>query len=565
MFNTLPNDALTLMTWPWEKIQPYYADLLDRELTPARVDGFLRDWSALGRLMAEAGTRHYVAITVNTADADAQAAYETYLDTIYPAARQAEQALKRKLLDSGVEPADFAIPLRNMRAEADLFREENLPLLAEELKLESEFEAIAGGQTVIWQGEEITVSQLRPIFQEQDRALREAAWRVGAARQLADRERINQTWGKNLALRAKLAANAGFDSYRDFRWKQLLRFDYSPADCKTFGDAIEAVMVPAAQRIYERRRATLGVESLRPWDLDVDAQGRPPLRPNMSVGDLTGAISQVFHRVDPVLGGQFDTMRQEDLLDLENRKNKGSGGYCIEFHNAHRPFIFMNAVGMHDDVQTLLHEGGHAFHVFETAHLPYLQQIDYPMEFAEVASMAMELLAGPYLAKESGGFYAQADAQRALVNHLEGMLTFWPYMAVVDGFQHWVYENPDAAIHPANCDAAWGDLWDRFMVGIDYAGLETEKVTGWQRKTHIHTSPFYYVEYGMAQLGAVQVWRKAQINQAEAVAAYRRALALGGTATLPDLYQAAGAAFAFDETLLRDVVAFMEGRGKGKG
>ena len=177
--------------------------------------------------------------------------------------------------------------------------------------------------------------------------------------------------------------------------------------------------------------------------------------------------------------------------------------------------------------------------------------------------MAMELLAGPYLAKESGGFYAQADAQRALVNHLEGMMTFWPYMAVVDGFQHWVYENPDAAIHPANCDAAWGDLWDRFMVGIDYAGLETEKVTGWQRKTHIHTSPFYYVEYGMAQLGAVQVWRKAQINQAEAVAAYRQALSLGGTATLPDLYQAAGAAFAFDETLLRDVVAFMEDKVSG--
>ncbi len=186
---------------------------------------------------------------------------------------------------------------------------------------------------------------------------------------------------------------------------------------------------------------------------------------------------------------------------------------------------------------------------------PILQQIDYPMEFAEVASMAMELLASPYLAQEAGGFYAQADASRAVTEHLEGMLTFWPYMAVVDGFQHWVYENPDAANDPANCDAAWGELWDRFMVGIDFTGLETEKVTGWQRKTHIHTSPFYYVEYGMAQLGAVQVWRKAQTNQAEAVAAYRRALALGGTATLPDLYQAAGAAFAFDEATLRDVVA----------
>ncbi len=560
MFSTLPADAPTLMAWPWERIQPFYADLLDRDLAPATVDGFLSDWSALGRLMAEVGTRHYVAITVNTGDADAQAAYETYLDTIYPAARQADQDLKRKLLDSGVEPADFAIPLRNMQAEAALFREENLPLLAEELKLESEFEAIVGGQTVIWQGEEIPVPQLRPVFQEQDRTLREAAWRAGATRQLADRERIDQLWGKNLDLRAKLAANAGFDNYRDFRWQQLLRFDYTPADCKTFGDAIEAVMVPAAQRIYDRRRAELGVETLRPWDLDVDTQGRPPLRPNMSIGDLTGAISQIFHRVDPALGGYFDTMRAEDLLDLENRKNKGSGGYCIEFYAAHRPFIFMNAVGMHDDVQTLLHEGGHAFHVFETAHLPYLQQIDYPMEFAEVASMAMELLAAPYLAKEAGGFYSQADASRAVTEHLEGMLLFWPYMAVVDGFQHWVYENPGAAMHPANCDAAWGELWDRFMVGIDFAGLEAEKMTGWQRKTHIHTSPFYYVEYGMAQLGAVQVWRKAQSDQAKAVAAYRHALALGGTVPLPDLYRAAGAVFAFDEATLRDVVRFMEER-----
>ncbi len=563
MFNTLPADALTLMAWPWDRIQPFYADLLDRDLSSATVDEFMQDWSTLGRLMAEAGTRHYVAITVNTADAEAQAAYDRYLENIYPQARQADQDLKRKLLDSGVEPADFAIPLRNMRAEAEIFREENLPLLAQELKLESEFEAIIGGQTVIWDGAEMPVPQLQPIFQEQDRALREAAWRTGAARQLADREAINTSWQRYLVLRRKMAANAGYDNYREFRWKQLLRFDYSPADCKAFGDAIEAVIVPAARRLYEKRRLALGVDSLRPWDLNVDPQGRPPLRPNMGMDDLTGAISQIFHRVDPVLGGYFDTMRREDLLDLENRKNKGSGGYCIEFQAAHRPFIFMNAVGMHDDVQTLLHEGGHAFHVFETAHLPYLQQIDYPMEFAEVASMAMELLASPYLGEENGGFYAQADAHRALVDHLEGSLLFWPYMAVVDGFQHWVYENPDAATDPATCDQAWGDLWDRFMVGIDYSGLEREKMTGWQRKTHIHTAPFYYVEYGMAQLGAVQVWRNALTDQADAVAAYRHALSLGGTATLPDLYQAAGVRFAFDEALLREVVGFMEGRVKG--
>jgi len=563
MFNTLPADALTLTAWPWERIQPYYADLLDRELTPATVNDLLHDWSALGRLMAEMGTRHYVAITVNTADAKAQSAYETYLDTIYPAAQQADQTLKRKLLDSGVEPGDFQIPLRNMRAEAELFREENLPLLAEELKLESEFEAIVGGQTVTWAGEEIPVPQLRPVYQDQDRSRREAAWRLGMARQHQDREPINDTWQRNLALRKQLAANAGFDDYRAFRWKQLLRFDYSPADSLAFGNAIEAVVVPAAQRLYARRQAQLGVERLRPWDLDVDPQGRPPLRPGADSTQLTETISRIFHRVDPILGGHFDTMRNEELLDLENRKNKGSGGYCIEFNAIHRPFIFMNAVGMHDDVQTLLHEGGHAFHVFETAHLPYLQQIDYPMEFAEVASMAMELLASPYLAAHQGGFYSQADAHRALADHLEGSLLFWPYMAVVDGFQHWVYENVDAANDPASCDRAWGDLWDRFMVGIDYSGLETEKMTGWQRKTHIHTEPFYYVEYGMAQLGAIQVWRKALTDQAGTVAAYRRALALGGTATLPQLFQAAGGNFAFDEATLRDAVSLMEGKMSG--
>lgn len=560
MFDTLPNQATALMDWSWSRFQPFVDDLLDRALTPENVDPFLADWSTLGRLLAEVGSRHYVAITVNTADAVAQAAYEAFLDGVYPQAMQAEQVLKQKLLDSGLEPADFQIPLRNMRTEAALFREENVPLLAEELKLESEVEAIYGSQTVTWQGAEIPVPQLRPVYQDQDRAVREEAWRLGIARQLADRTAINDTWTRHLSLRLKMAANAGFDNYRAFRWRQTLRFDYTPADSLAFGDAIEAVVVPAAQRIYARRQAALGVDRLRPWDLDVDPQGRPPLRPAAHSAELTAGLSRIFHRVDPILGGYFDTMHREDLLDLENRKNKGSGGYCIEFHATHRPFIFMNAVGMHEDVQTLLHEGGHAFHVFETAHLPYLQQIDYPMEFAEVASMAMELLAAPYLSQAQGGFYSQADAQRALAEHLEGSLLFWPYMAVVDGFQHWVYENPGAAADPANCDAAWGDIWDRFMVGIDYTGLETEKRTGWHRKTHIHTSPFYYVEYGMALLGAVQVWRRALDNQADAVAAYRRALALGGTVTLPELFQAAGVRFAFDEATLSEAVELMEGR-----
>jgi oligoendopeptidase F len=253
-------------------------------------------------------------------------------------------------------------------------------------------------------------------------------------------------------------------------------------------------------------------------------------------------------------------MRNEDLLDLENRKNKAPGGYTTHFDVTRRPFVFMNAVGIHDDVQTLLHEGGHAFHYFEASPLRYIQQAHVPMEFAEVASMSMELLASPYLAKDSGGFYSSADARRARVEHLEGNILFWPYMAVVDAFQHWVYENPQDAADPAACDAAWGREWKRFMCVVEWDGLEDEMVTGWQRKLHIFQVPFYYVEYGLAQLGAVQVWRNALQDQNGAVASYRKALSLGGTVTLPQMYQTAGARLAFDAGTLGEAVALMEAK-----
>ena len=233
-------------------------------------------------------------------------------------------------------------------------------------------------------------------------------------------------------------------------------------------------------------------------------------------------------------------MRREKLLDLGNRKGKAPGGYCTQFQVAKRPFIFANAVGLHDDVQTLLHEAGHAFHAFEASHLPYYQQWDVSMEFAEVASMGMELLAAPYLPAQEDSFYSEPEAARARVEHLEGLILFWPYMAVVDAFQHWVYENHAAAADAKNCDAKWAELWRRFMPGVDWSGLDNEMMTGWHRKLHIYHYPFYYVEYGLAQLGAVQVWRNALEDQSDAVAHYRAALSLGGTVPLPELYAAAG-------------------------
>jgi oligoendopeptidase F len=276
------------------------------------------------------------------------------------------------------------------------------------------------------------------------------------------------------------------------------------------------------------------------------------------VTELETKTSAIFHHVDPQLGAHFDTMRREGLLDLDNRKHKAPGGYCTTFESVRRPFIFMNAVGLHGDVQTLLHEGGHAFHVFETQPLPYAQQLQVGMEFAEVASMAMELLGAPYLAAAQGGFYTDADAARARVEHLEWSLLLWPTIALGDAFQHWVYENPDAALDPAQCEAQWAGLLQRFRPGLDWSGLEPIMHTGWQRILHFYQVPFYFVEYGLAQLGAVQVWNNALHDQAAAVAAYRRALALGGTAPLPQLYAAAGAKFAFDADTLRAAVNLME-------
>jgi len=558
MFDALPPDATRMTDWEWTKFEPYYNDLAQRSLDADNVEEFLADWTTLSQLVDEVHSRLHVAVTVNTADKEAETNYHRFLDEIYPPGADAEQKLKKKFLDTGLQPPGFDMPLLRMRTEADIFREENIPLKTRERKLANEYDKIMGAQTVEWDGKEVTIQGLRPVFQEPDRHLREKAWRLARQRQMQDREAISSLWKELLAVRLEPAANAGFGDYRSFRWKELQRFDYSPEDCKSFHNAIENVVAPAATKVYERRRRRLGLETLRPWDLDVDPLGRPPLKPFSDTTELQAKTSTIFHNVDPQLGAFFDTMIEEGLLDLENRKNKAPGGYCTDFAAIRRPFIFMNAVGLHDDVQTLLHESGHCFHVFEKTRLPYYQQLDVGMEFAEVASMAMELLAAPYLGESEGGFYSDSDARRARLEHLERSILFWPYMAVVDAFQHWVYENTSESADPGACDAQWLALCERFLPDVDWTGLQEERMSIWQRQLHILVVPFYYVEYGLAQLGAVQVWSNALKDRAGAVAAYRRALAIGGTVPLPDLYAAAGANLAFDEQTLKSAVDLME-------
>lgn len=558
LFQTLPRETVTFMTWTWGAIEAYFHDLETRELTAETLDGWMADWGVLGLHLDEAYWRFWVATTQDTLDAEAQTRFEQFLEAVYEPAQMAEQRLKDKLLESGLQPALFDEPLRNMRAESAIFAAANLPLLTEEHRLGNEYDRIRSLQTVQWEGEEVTLVQLLTVGMALERERREAAWRLGMARSLQDRAALNVLWAQLMTVRQQIAVNTGLPNYRDYRWIQLHRLDYSPADCETFHAAIEAVVVPAAERALERRRRRLGVEEVRPWDGEPELDGQPSLHPFQSAAELEARGGALLGMIDPALRDYFQLMQSEGLLDLENRKGKMPSSYCASYGIARRPFILMNVVGTNEDVMTLFHEFGHALHTFGFVNLPHHAQHRIGTEFHEVAATTLELLAAPLLADADHGFYTTAEAARARIAHLEGLLRFWPYMAVVDAFQHWAYTHPKDAPNADACDAVWAALWARFMHGEDWSGLDEAMKTGWQRKLHIFRSPFYFIDYGLAQLGAVQIWAKYRLDPQGALRQFQQALALGGTAALPELFAAAGAKLAFDADTLGAAVEVME-------
>lgn len=557
-FASFPATSDPALDWSWERFAVFF-DALDREpLTDQNVASWLTRWSRLSDLLSECETRLNIAMSSDTSDTAAEKKYNDFLENIKTLAEQRHQNLRAKLIAGKLCPEGFELPLKKMMAQAELFRTANLPLLVEQEKLSNEYYKIQGSQTVQWEGKTLTLPQLELNYLQPDRDRRERAWRLDMQRWQQDREAIGNLWSKLLALRLQIAANAGYSDYRAYRWQDFFRFDYSVDEIKQFHENIRKVVVPAAQRIYEKRRQRLAVDRLRPWDLNVDPLGRAPLKPFTTAAELESKAQITFSALDPQLSTYFARMRAEKTLDLENRKNKIPGGFCSGLDVRRQPFILMNSVGTNEDVQTLLHEAGHAFHYFEAWRLPWAQQRYVPTEFDEVASMSMELLAGMHLDHQPGGFYSRRDAARARIETLEGIILFWPYMSVVDSFQNWVYENPEAAHDPKKCDAEWAALWDSYMKGVDWSGLDDARVTGWQRKLHIHTIPFYYIEYGIAELGAVQVFGRALQDPQQALADYRQALSLGGTVSLPQLFKAAGGKFSLDEDTLHDAVSLIE-------
>ena len=561
MVNGLPATYQDFTELGWDEIEPYTEALLQSELSIDTIDIWLKNWTLIASLITECFYRLQLRTMTHTNDVENTKRFHDYSENIMPNAKIFEQSMIDLLLKSGIEPENFSIPLRKMRSDTQIFLEKNLPLQTEIDKLLIQQQEITGSRMIDWDGQEITIKEAADKIIDPERNIREKAWRLICSRVAQDRDAIDDIWSQLLDQRLEIATNAGFDDFRSYQWRKLGRFDYSFNDCLAFHQSIEDVVVPAVSKISKKRKKRLGVDKLRVWDdhwyLKPDSSGLPPIKPYKDIDDLNKKMETIFSSVDSDLGGYYQIMVEEGLLDLEARKHKSLVGYMEELPASKRPFIITNVSNTTGDISTLLHEGGHAFHVFESAHWPFHYQSSInqmPIEFAEVGSMAMELLAYPYLTLDQGGFFTRAEAARAKIEHLEIILGFFPYMAVVDAFQHWVYENPNDAHDPESCDEVWSTLHKRYLPHLDWSSIEDTLGPGWQFQGHIFFDPFYYVEYGIAQLGAIQIWENAQQDQEKAVQLYRNALALGNTASLLDLFKAAGVKFAFDtETLKRAV------------
>jgi oligoendopeptidase F len=539
----------------FQSIQTHLDSLEADVLTAQTVPAWLLRWNTLEVALANASSVAYRAMTEDTTNAEAEQTYLHLVKNIRPKMQVANQRLKTKLLAvTDFQPGlEHELMLKRLRAEADLFRAENVPLQTELTVLASEYRKIVGRMNVSIDGREQTIQEASMALLEPGRDRREQVWHTINDRYLEDQSALDDLFLKLVALRQQVARNAGLRNYREYAWRDLARFDYSPEDCETFHAAILEHAVPLVNRLLEQDQQNFGFESMRPWDFDfrypLDSSGLPPLKPFETVAELETGGQRIFNAVDPELGSQFALMR-DGFLDLGSRVDF--------FPLAGKPYIFMNAVGTQSDVKTLLHEGGHAFHAFAFGRSqPLIWNHWGPMEFAEVGSMAMELLASPYFERDKGGFYSSNDAARARRQLLWSIVRFLPYMAIVDSFQHWVYTT-STELTAADLHAKWDELWDRYSPGVDWTDLETAKRTRWHRQGHVFTSPFYYVEYGMAQLGALQIWRNALRDQASALAQYKHALEVGGTKSIPDLFAAAGAKFAFDSQTVGELVALIE-------
>ena len=522
----------------------------------SEVEVFLDRLGEVEGAISEVGEQAAVAASRDTRDEAAAAAHRSFSQAILPVATEAAAEARKRMLAA---PGSAALGgyygpfLREARAEVELFCEANLPLVAEHEELKRRYDEISGGWMVDLDGERVTRPAAAARFEEPDRDLREKAWRAFVAPHRADAAPMEELFDAMLTLRRSLAANADKPSFREYMFQEYARFDYAPDDCFDLHAAIEAHVVPVVSRMAEERRRRLGVPALRPWDLKVDPDGAAAVRAFDGEDEFKRKVSGLFHALDPELASLFDGLAARDLLDLGSREGKAPGGFMTDLSEQRLAFIFLNAVGTTRDIGVLLHESGHAFHYLlaREQRLPAYRQA--PLEFAEVASMGMELLARRHYAEV---FDDAGVRERVLRKQLEEVLEFLPFMAMVDAFQHWLYTTSEATDVEARAEH-WIALDARFRPHIDWSGLEDLRRLGWQYP-HVYRNPFYYIEYGIAQLGALQVWRNQLQDPELGLRRYKQALALGGSRGLAELFEAAGARFAMDGEIVEPLVRLVE-------
>ncbi len=554
--NFLPGDFAIK---DWQSLEPYFKSLSEREITSVEdLESWLRDVSELEAVISEDACWRQIRMTRDTENKAYEEAYGLFMMQIQPQVQAYGDVLNKKLVNNAylknLDERLYYTYIRNVKKNIDLFREENIPIQAE-LNVEAQhFGAIAGKMSVTIDGQEFTLQQATRYLEDPDRSRREEAFKKIAERRLEDKGELDKLFTSLLNKRHQVAVNAGFSNYRDFRFAELGRFDYTKEDCFLFHEAVKQHVLPLVNNLYEAKRKKLGLATLRPWDVDAEPAGTQPLRPFKTGEELVEKTIQCFDKLSPFFGDCLRKMKSMGHLDLESRKGKAPGGYNCPLAESGAPFIFMNAAGQLDDVTTMVHEGGHAIHSFLAHPLPLTGFKEYPTEIAEVASMSMEL----FSMKHWDVFFSdEEELQRAKEQQLERVITIFPWIATIDKFQHWLYENPRHTEKERL--QTWMTISQEFLSPvIDYTGLDAYRQYSWQRQLHLFEVPFYYIEYGIAQLGAIGLWRQFKKNQETALKNYTSALALGGTKRLPDLFDSAGLAFDFSPEYISGLMKFVK-------
>ncbi|MFN8285381.1 MAG: M3 family oligoendopeptidase [Chitinophagales bacterium] len=542
----------------WASLEPYFTELLQREVNSVDdLNRWLKDWSELDTAMTENSRWIYVKTTVDTNDEKAKADLANQYQNIFPRYSPIENQLKKKLVSSPfvdqLDQSVFFPTLRRLKMEIELFREENIPLQSELQLKQSTYDAIAGAESINYNGSELTFQQASIYLKSTDHAQREDVYRKISERRLQDADTFDKLLSELIQLRHKIALNAGYKNYVEYRFNELGRFDYNSQDCLNFHKAVEELIVPIKNQMAEERRKLLGLESLKPWDMDVDTSGKAPLQPVKNTEELIDKTISCFNRLDPYFGQRIEIMKKMNYLDLESRMHKGPGGYNMTMPEIGVPFIFMNSANDEHDLITMVHEGGHAIHTFLAHELELMAFKETTSEVAEVASMGMELMSMEHWDL----FYSNPDdLRRAKVNHLRYTLAVLTKTCLGDSFQHWLYLNPNHTIEERR--AKWAELSSRFGgAGINWNGLEKDQQTGYHRILHFFVVPFYYIEYAFAQLGAIALWRSFKKDPKKAVNDYKNALSLGYTKPIPVFYETAGAKFDFSKDYVASLVDFV--------